>query len=45
MFSEITAAGFMTHYDENSASMIGYLAQEGKDGYTPAGTWVSYLDE
>lgn len=25
--------------------MIGYLADEGKDGYTPAGTWISYLNK
>lgn len=44
MFSEIEAAGFETYFDKATASMIGYLKSEGKDNYTPAGTWMSYLD-
>jgi len=35
----------LSYYDENSASVISYLKSEGKDGYTPAGTWVSHLDK
>lgn len=44
MYSEILAAGFDGYYDNLTESMIGYLASEGKDGYTPAGTWISYLN-
>jgi len=44
MFSEIRAAGFETYYDEATESMIGYLKEKSGDGYTEAGTWVSYLD-
>lgn len=45
MYSEIEAAGFETYYDNSTVSMIGYLASEGKDGYTPSGTWINYLDK
>jgi GH18 family chitinase len=45
MYSEIVTAGFDTYYDNSTSSMIGYLASEGKDSYTPAGTWINYLDE
>jgi len=44
MYSEIQAAGFESYYDETTVSAIGYLTGEGADGYTPAGTWVSYSD-
>lgn len=44
MYSEIQAAGFESYYDNATDSMIGYLKSEGKDNYTPAGTWVNYLD-
>jgi len=46
MYSEIEAAGFETYYDNATVSMIGYLKSAGKDsGYTPAGTWINYLDK
>jgi len=45
MASEIDAAGFETFYDEKSGSTIGYLEKNSKDGYTKAGTWISYVDK
>jgi len=44
MYSEILAAGLETFEDEATASTIGY-AKNPTDGWTPAGTWVSYLSE
>lgn len=45
MYSEIVAAGFESYFDNSTQTMIGYLKEEGKDGYTPAGTWINYLDK
>jgi len=45
MYSEIQAAGFESYYDNSTQTKIGYLSSEGKDGYTPAGTWINYLDK
>jgi GH18 family chitinase len=39
---EIEAAGFDTYFDTETQTNIGYLTQQGDDGYTWAGTWVSY---
>jgi len=45
MYSEIQAAGFESHYDDATESVMGYLPNQGQDGVTAAGTWISYLDE
>lgn len=45
MHSEIVAAGFETIFDEASGSNIGYLKEDSADGYTKAGTWISYVDK
>eukprot|EP00618_Florenciella_parvula_P001394 CAMPEP_0119521112 /NCGR_PEP_ID=MMETSP1344-20130328/36919_1 /TAXON_ID=236787 /ORGANISM="Florenciella parvula, Strain CCMP2471" /LENGTH=533 /DNA_ID=CAMNT_0007559059 /DNA_START=6 /DNA_END=1607 /DNA_ORIENTATION=+ len=44
MYSEIVAAGFTSYFDEATQSHIGYMADDSGDGYTEAGTWVSYND-
>jgi len=44
MYSEIQKAEPSTFYDEKTQSMIGYWTQQGADGYTAAGTWLSYND-
>ena len=43
MYSEVVTAGAgnMT-FDEETQSDIAYFPSLGSDGYTPAGTWVSY---
>jgi len=45
MYSEIVAAKPETYYDETTQSAIGYWSQQGADGYTAAGTWISYNDD
>jgi len=45
MFSEIEAAGFETYYDSVTDSVIGYMKEDSKDGYTNKGTWISYMDK
>lgn len=45
MHSEIMAAGFETTYDEASGSNIGYMKEDSQDGYTKAGTWISFIDK
>jgi len=45
MYSEVQRAGFTTHFDNETQSDIGYLSSTGKDGYSPAGLWMSYLDK
>lgn len=42
MYSEIVAAGFTNYYDNKTQSDIGYLAKDSADGYTKAGTWITY---
>jgi len=44
MYSEIQAAKPSTFYDTKTESAIGYWSQTGADGYTAAGTWISYND-
>lgn len=44
MHSEIRAAGFEVFYHEESGSHIGYLREDSGDGFTRAGTWISFLD-
>jgi len=44
MFSEIRAAGCPSYYDPITKSNIAYCAEESTDGYTAAGTWISYND-
>jgi len=44
MYSEIQAAKPSTFYDTKTESTIGYWSQTGADGYTAAGTWISYND-
>ena len=43
MYSEIVAAGAGLHaFDNETMSDIAYFPVQGADGYTPAGTWISY---
>ena len=42
MYSEIVAANPTTFYDNTTETMIGYWKDAGSDGYTEAGTWVSF---
>jgi len=42
MFSEIEAAACESHFDEVTQSDIAYCSQAGQDGYTEAGTWITY---
>jgi len=44
MYSEIQAAKPTTFYDTKTESTIGYWPAQGADGYTAAGTWLSYND-
>jgi hypothetical protein len=44
MYSEILAAKPEVFFDNHSQSTIGYFPTQGADGYTQAGTWVSYND-
>lgn len=44
MYSEIMAAQPSTFYDNTTESVIGYFPTAGADGYTEAGTWLSYND-
>jgi len=44
MYSEIQAAKPTTTYDTQTESTIGYWSQTGSDGYTAAGTWLTYND-
>lgn len=46
MFSETLLAGAtLTDFDNETMSDIAYFAAEGADGYTPAGTWVTYTGQ
>jgi GH18 family chitinase len=42
MYSEILEAGCPSVWDNETQSDIAYCETEGKDGYTPAGTWMSW---
>jgi len=42
MYSEIQAAQPMNYYDKATESVIAYWSSTGADGYTAAGTWLSY---
>jgi len=44
MYSEIQAAQPQTYNDPVTQSNIAYWPQQGADGYTAAGTWLSYND-
>jgi chitinase len=45
MFSEIQFGKPTTYYDNTSQSMIGFWNTQGADGWTEAGTWISYNEE
>jgi len=45
MYSEIRAAGCPTQYDNFTKSDIMYCSSASSDGYTEAGTWISYNDK
>jgi len=42
MYSEILAAGCDTTFDDETKSDIMYCSSAGGDGYTEAGTWITY---
>jgi len=42
MFSEIRAAGCDTQFHAETKSDIAYCSSDSADGYTEAGTWVTY---
>merc|ERR1712072_1433157 len=42
MYSEILAAGCTSQYDDETKSDIAYCSSAGQDGYTEAGTWITY---
>jgi len=44
MYSEVQAAQPMTYYDTTTQSMIGFLNTMSVDGWTTAGTWLTYND-
>lgn len=45
MYSEIVAAApQLTYYDKVTESNIAYMSAQGADGWTPAGTWITYND-
>jgi hypothetical protein len=45
MWSEIQAAQpDQYYYDNHTRSAIGYFTKQGADGYTAAGTWLTYND-
>jgi len=44
MYSEIQAGKPTTYYDTTSQSTIGFWNSMGADGWTEAGTWISYND-
>lgn len=45
MYNELQAAGGERFYDDTSKSDIAYFSSAGSDGYTEAGTWVSFNDK
>jgi len=44
MYSEIRAAGCPSYYDQATKSHIAYCAEASADGYTEAGTYITYND-
>jgi len=44
MWSEIKAAQPESFYDNQTQTVIGYWESMGADGYTEAGTWITYND-
>ena len=44
MYSEIEAAGPEYYYDTGTQSMIAYQKTDSADGWTKAGTWMTYND-
>lgn len=43
MYSETLLAGAtLTAFDNETMSDIAYFPTQGADGYTPAGTWLTY---
>ena len=42
MYSEILAAGGDQWYDNQTQSGVAFFPKQGQDGYTAAGTWISY---
>lgn len=45
MYTEILAAGCPTQYDDETKSDIMYCESAASDGYTEAGTWITYNDK
>lgn len=45
MYSELRAAGGSVFHDNTTASDVAYFVTAGGDGYTEAGTWVTYSDQ
>ncbi|XP_065187079.1 acidic mammalian chitinase-like [Sycon ciliatum] len=45
MVSEIDASGPQTFYDKKTETMIAYLPEDSSDGWTKAGTWITYNEE
>jgi len=45
MYSEIQAAKPTYYYDNGTKSAIGFWSTQGADGYTSAGTWLTYNDK
>jgi len=45
MYSEIQAAKPTYYYDSTTKSAIGFWSSQGGDGYTAAGTWLTYNDK
>jgi chitinase len=44
MYSEIQLAKPTNYYDNKTETVIGYWSSQGADGYTAAGTWLTYND-
>jgi len=44
MYSEIQLAKPTNYYDNKTDTVIGYWSSQGADGYTAAGTWLTYND-
>lgn len=45
MYGEIVAAGAKTYYDQVTQTAIGYVHKTSDDGWTEAGTWISFNDK
>jgi len=42
MYNEIQESNPTVYYDDTTESALGYFEQQGADGWTDAGTWVSF---